>query len=71
MAMTTPPPKDTCLICKHYLGDKVIKEKKYVEGIHILYCKAFPDGIPDEIANGNNNHKLPFPGDHGIQFKKK
>lgn len=32
-------------------------------------CKAFPDGIPDEIAYGTNLHLLPFPGDHGIQFE--
>ena len=32
-------------------------------------CKAFPDGIPDEILHGLNDHKKPFKGDNGIQFK--
>lgn len=34
-------------------------------------CKAFPEikGIPDEIWMGENNHRKPFAGDHGIQFE--
>ena len=32
-------------------------------------CDAFPDGIPDEIAYGDNPHTSPFPGDNGIQFE--
>lgn len=33
-------------------------------------CKAFPGGIPDEIAFGDNLHLEPFPGDNGIQYEK-
>jgi hypothetical protein len=33
-------------------------------------CSAFPDGIPDEIWNGENNHQKPYLGDKGIQFKQ-
>ena len=33
-------------------------------------CKAFPRGIPEEIAFGDNLHTEPYPGDNGIQFKK-
>ncbi len=49
-----------CMRCKHY-----IKEPGSV------YCKAFPngDGIPEEIFFGENLHKEPYPGDHGIQFE--
>ena len=34
-----------------------------------VICEAFPDGIPDEIAYGDNPHTSPFPGDHGIRFE--
>lgn len=33
-------------------------------------CKAFTDGIPDKIWTGDNDHKKPYPGDHGIQFEE-
>lgn len=33
-------------------------------------CAAFPRGIPNEIAYGNDLHADPFPGDHGVQYKR-
>jgi hypothetical protein len=36
-------------------------------GIHV--CDVFPDGIPDEICQGDNNHTKPYPGDNGIHFE--
>lgn len=31
-------------------------------------CLAFPEGIPDEIFAGDNDHAEPFPGDGGFTF---
>lgn len=34
-----------------------------------LKCGAFPGGIPTEILLSNADHRLPFPGDHGVRFE--
>ena len=47
-----------CLFCTHLSKS----EQK---------CKAFPDGIPDEIWKGENNHTKPVIGDNGIRFELK
>ncbi len=33
------------------------------------YCLAFPDGIPEDIRLGENDHSEPVEGDHGLQFE--
>jgi len=44
-----------CVICKHRTDGNL--------------CVAFPDGIPFDILNGENNHKTKYKGDNGIQFE--
>jgi hypothetical protein len=34
-------------------------------------CTAFPAGIPKEILVGDVVHTVPYPGDRGIQYKRK
>lgn len=48
----------TCFYCVHH-SDMEISERK---------CPAFPDGIPLEIWNGQNDHTSPYPGDNGFRF---
>jgi hypothetical protein len=47
-----------CYFYKNYTGDE-----------NIYTCKAFPEGIPDEIYSGPFNHKTEYPGDNGYRFE--
>jgi hypothetical protein len=49
-----------CLKCRHF-------HRSYVSTL--LTCKAFPDGIPDEILFGIILHDCPYPGDNGVLFE--
>ncbi len=51
--------------CKHFMGVAGDTEPE-----QRVICAAFPDGIPDAIAYGNNLHLTPYPGDNGIQFEE-
>jgi hypothetical protein len=63
-----------CLLrgCRHLR--KPIQDPKHpdTDDRVIDVCAAFPDGdgIPDDIASGENLHLEPVDGDHGIQFEK-
>jgi hypothetical protein len=35
----------------------------------VLCCKAFPSGIPDEILQGEHDHREPYSGDNGILYE--
>ncbi len=48
-----------CVVCK-WLTIKPAGE---------ITCEAFPKVIPDEILYGLNDHRKPFKGDNGKQFK--
>lgn len=39
--------------CKHLQG---VKQADGTEMTEVVYCTAFPDGIPDDIAYGTNLH---------------
>jgi len=43
--------------CKHYIG---VIQPDGTELTETNSCKAFPKGIPDEIAYGNNLHLKPL-----------
>jgi hypothetical protein len=52
------PVEIICNRCKHY--------RPLAPG---ATCDAFPNGIPDSILDGEEDHKEPIRGDNGIQFK--
>jgi len=56
--------------CKNYIG-AVNNSDPFDESKEFCACEAFPDGIPDDIAYGDNLHEKPVEGDHGIQYEKK
>jgi hypothetical protein len=60
-----------CGTCKHFGGLKTVPSQidPGFEDVAILVCDAFPDGIPDDIADGRFDHIFPHPGDHGIRFE--
>lgn len=58
------PPKCFDRRCKHLTG--VTPGDEATEKV---CCKAFPKGIPDVIAYGDNLHLKPYPGDNGIQYE--
>jgi len=54
--------------CVHFLGVK--RQDPEEESTEFVYCKAFPDGIPADIAYGENDHTSPVKGDHRIRYEK-
>lgn len=44
-----------CDDCRHYTGS--------------YKCAAFPAGIPEEILQGDNDHRNVYPGDNGITWE--
>ena len=53
--------------CKFFTG---VIQPDGTELTETVACSAFPAGIPEEIAYGDNLHLEPFPGDNGVQFEK-
>ena len=48
-----------CKSCAHWSPDNA------------AVCPAYPNGIPYVIMGNKISHKLPIPGDNGIQWKAK
>lgn len=32
-------------------------------------CRAFPEGIPMPLLDGERDHRAPYPGDFGIRYQ--
>ena len=45
-----------CSLCKHCYDSS-------------FDCKAYPNGIPEEILIGKHDHKYPYSDDNGIIFE--
>lgn len=57
--------------CKWFLGiRRNDADESTDEFKEWVICEAFLEGIPDEIAFGDNLHDRPFKGDRGTQFEK-
>lgn len=59
--MTIGPPP-LCMFCRHY--------RQKDEGGK-LACRAYPDGIPQDILDNVHDHRLPHEQDDGITFEPK
>ena len=46
-----------CLWCRRF------RPESETEG-----CTAFPDGIPDAVAQNRQDHREPIDGDNGLRF---
>jgi hypothetical protein len=58
-------PEPACFVrgCVHFGGPTE------VDGRITIVCEAFPQGIPQEILDGEDLHLEPVEGDNGIQFE--
>lgn len=50
-----------CFACRHYFS--VTPPKGHT-------CAAFNNGIPGPIMVNAADHRMPYPGDHGIMFEE-
>jgi hypothetical protein len=72
--MSSPFPPEVCVGCRHFAFERVVVADAPAESSEPevrFVCAAFPAGrgIPDAIVNGENDHREPVEGDHGIRFE--
>ena len=60
--------KSQCASCSRFMRLNIVKD---ADGVYHGRCQAFPQGIPTEIEKNVVSHKKPYPGDNGIQYRKK
>lgn len=71
--MGAPMIPKACHDCIHFMGMKQVDENddgSQEEVEMTVHCAAFPNGIPEDIQEGQNMHRKPYEGDHGIQYRK-
>ena len=54
-----------CMVCVHYRSPLDSDDDDFPAQT----CDAFPGRIPDEIWAMQVDHRVPYPGDHGIQWE--
>jgi hypothetical protein len=57
-----PEPACYARRCKHFAG---VAQDAEEEDSERSVCPAFPDGIPDDIVSGRDDHLTVRPGPHG------
>jgi hypothetical protein len=70
--VSSPFPPEQCSRCRHFAFERVVKAEApddESEPETAFTCAAFPDGIPQDIAEGAFDHANPHAGDHGIRFE--
>lgn len=64
--MTEPQTMPLCRVCTRLHTERIPHKD---DPCSTSTCDAFPGGIPEGIYCLAGDHRLPWPGDHGIRFE--